>query len=92
MDARLCPSNLQESITAYVQGRPTGGFLRSVLENNLLGAVGQADSENSQYLSAIVAYVYDNVPATAWGSPGVVAKHLHECAKAREREREEARK
>jgi len=83
MDARLCPVNIQESVKAYVEGRPTGGFLRAVLENNLLEAVCRADIDNSVLLYAIVAFVNDEVADAMWGSPEAVAKHLHACAGAR---------
>ncbi len=77
---RGCPQNIQESIRAYVQGRPTGGFLRAVLENNLLDAVTRADHINSKCLPAILAFVYTNVPSPMWGSHEAVAEHLRVSA------------
>jgi hypothetical protein len=82
IDARICPPRIQESIRAYVQGRPTRSFLRAVLENDLLGAVMGADTENAIRLSAILAFIYNVVPANIWGSPKAVSDHLRACAEA----------
>lgn len=84
MDARICPFGVQESIRAYAEGRPTGSFLRAVLENDLFAAVGRADTENAMYLSAIVAFACGKIPADIWGSPEAVSAHLQACAEARE--------
>lgn len=82
-DKALCPINLQESIQAYILGRPTGDFLRAVLENDLKGAALRADEHNARHLADILAYVYHEVPAFAWGSPEEVDEHLRACAEAR---------
>jgi len=62
-----------ESLQAYVnEGRPTGGFLRAVLANDLFEAVGKADSQNILCLREIIGWVYWNVPREAWRSYGAV--------------------
>ena len=78
-----CPPVIQESIRAYVEGRPTGGFLRAVLENDLIGAVCQADHVNRERLPAIIAFVLAYVPPSMRRSPGAVAEHLRVCAESR---------
>jgi hypothetical protein len=76
-DETLCPSHLRESLNEYVlRGRETGGFLRFVLENNLQGAISNADHANLRLLPHIVAWVHDNVPSNTWGSPEKVRAHL----------------
>jgi hypothetical protein len=73
----LCPAHLRESLNAYVlQGRETGGFLRAVLENNLMEAIGRADHANLALLPHIVAYVYNNVPTNVYGSKEAVDRHI----------------
>lgn len=73
----LCPDHLRESLDRYANdGVPTGGFLRAVLENDLLAAIGSADEINSLALPHIVAYVYNEMPAGAWGSPENVDRYL----------------
>jgi hypothetical protein len=51
------------------QGRPVGHFLTAVLSNDLFRAIGYADDENLSAISAIVAYVYNELPSGCWGSP-----------------------
>jgi len=78
-----CPQNIRESIRAYVRGRPTGGFLEAVLQNDLMEAVLRADDTNRECLPAILAFVYNNVPSPMWGSPKAVDDHLLACREAR---------
>ncbi len=53
-----------------------GSFLTAVLENDLAGAFGKADSFNSANLKNIVGYVYNHVPVSAWGSREKVQDYL----------------
>lgn len=58
-----------ESLRAYMwTGRPTGGFLRAVLENDLKQTVMRADHENIHAIPAIVAIMYNELPAQAQGN------------------------
>jgi len=69
--------DIRESLDAYVQQRrPLGGFLQAVIENDLLGAVGRADSRNVMQLQAIAAYVYNDMPSVCHGSPALYAAWL----------------
>lgn len=62
-----------DSLDRYIDSRlPVGDFLRSVLENDLKGAVGRADSVNLYVIPAYVAYLYNRAPAECWGSPAAV--------------------
>jgi hypothetical protein len=64
------PVNLHEGLIAYFeQRRPTGDFLRCVLENDFAGAVTRADSESLGAVRALACWLMTNVPSSAWGSP-----------------------
>jgi hypothetical protein len=65
------PKSTLEAILTHVKLGTgyTGHFVTAVLENNLVSAVGHADSHNSKALPEIVRFLYNNVPAGCWGSP-----------------------
>jgi hypothetical protein len=64
------PERMEESLRAYLEDhRSVGGFLRAVIENDLLRAVTQADNENIANLPAFVGYLWDNAPLECWGTP-----------------------
>ena len=69
-----------ESIDRYVEhGIPCGGFLTSVLENDLMGAMSRADESSRQNLHAICQYVYNDIPGNVHGSRERVRVHIQEC-------------
>jgi len=75
------PSELSESLyaglTRYVEERlPTGSFLRAVLCNDLIGAIGRADSESVGDLQALVSFLFNEVRSDCYGSPEVVDRWL----------------
>jgi hypothetical protein len=60
----IIPQLTREGIMRYVEhGRQPGGFLTSVLCNDLFGAVGKADRENLAALPVIVRWFANNCPA-----------------------------
>jgi hypothetical protein len=64
------PPHTQQSLDLYAEKKlEPGGFLKAVLCNDLIGSVSRADSLNLENLPAIVAYVYNKLPAACWGSP-----------------------
>jgi hypothetical protein len=70
---RTLPEELREKLARYAEERKLpGSFLQAVLENNLAQAVMRSDDDNLAALPAVVAYVYNEIPMMAWGSPGVV--------------------
>ena len=74
----LVPQEIKDSLQRYVEDYvPTGGFLQSVLENDLTGAFARADARNFEVLGHIVGYVYNSVPATCHGSAKIVELWLH---------------
>lgn len=65
------------SFHRYVTQRvEPGGFLTSVLENNLAEAVGRADHENIRRIKEIVTYVYMQLPSNCWKSKEAVRDWL----------------
>lgn len=76
-DTSLVPEPLKESLEAYqTQGRPTGDFLRAVLENDLFQAVHRADPHNLRILPAIAAHVHETLPTDCYGTKDKVADWL----------------
>jgi hypothetical protein len=68
------PSHTLSGIERYIHERiEPGGFLRAVLENDLVQALGRADAANREALFDIVEYLYNHAPAKCWGSPERVA-------------------
>ena len=58
------------------QGVPPSDFIYAVLTNNLSEAFARADEDNLKDLRDIVQYVYNYMPAKAWGTPEKVAAWL----------------
>jgi hypothetical protein len=56
--------------------RPTGSFLRAILENDLREACVRADVVNRYELATIVLWLHHYVTSTAWGSPEKVTAWL----------------
>lgn len=54
------------------QAVPTGGFLKSVLENDLFGAMGKADLHNRKTLFEICRYIHNELPSSCFGSKEIV--------------------
>ncbi len=60
---------LVEALLRYAyHGIPPGGFLRAVLHNDLLNAVGRADDHSLRVLRTIVMFCYLELPHQCWGS------------------------
>jgi hypothetical protein len=76
IDYTSIPRQVMEALRRHgdpAQRGPTGDFVTAVLENDLHNAVGRADHKSLAALSSIVAWVYNEMPAPAWGSPEKVA-------------------
>jgi len=77
MDPSLIPMSTLESLRRYKNNHiETGGFLRAVLSNDLREAIGRADHRNLPALPVIVAWLYNEMPMGAWGSPSNVTEWL----------------
>lgn len=82
----MISEEVKSSIDRYVQqGVETGGFLRAVLENNLMEALGRADIHNRYNLFDICGYLYNDVPGECHGSPEKVTAWLKKKAEEREK-------
>lgn len=70
--------DMAEPLMAYRDHhRPTGDFLRAVLENDLLTACAHADHINRTRLYRVVQFVYSQLPSPCYGSPEKVNAWLH---------------
>lgn len=70
----LIPEQVLLSLRAYADHHlETGGFLRSVLANDLMESVGRADHDSLVALPSICSYVYNEIPGACHGSPEKVA-------------------
>src|SRR6266702_2435822 len=70
-------AHIVPSIDRYVNNRiPAGGFLQAVLSNDLKEACARADNQNRYLLFEIVGYLYNEIPASCWGSPERVENWL----------------
>lgn len=82
----LCPPGIVESLLLYQNhGIPTGDFLRAVIENKLLEAVGRADDQNLRALPHICAWVYNRLRAPH-GSEAAYNEHLEAMRAKKERQ------
>lgn len=85
------PDRMAEGLKAYIEiGRPTGGFLRAVLTNDLAEACVRADDENLANIPAYIAYLWNEAPAVCWGSKEKVDAWLKKFQMEREALKEEA--
>jgi hypothetical protein len=66
MESRL---DLIDALQLYVsKGILPNSFLRFVLSNDLVKAVGTADEEARLNMYEIISYIYNELPAFVWGS------------------------
>jgi hypothetical protein len=68
-DYSLIPEHTRAALRRWVFcGIPPGGFLTAMLTNDLMGAIGSADSENIRAIPQIAMFIYNRLPALAQGS------------------------
>lgn len=66
-----------ETIKHYVEdGWQPGGFLTAVLANDLMNALGKADSYNRASIFEISCVVYNDIPSNCHGSYEIVNKWI----------------
>ena len=71
------PDGIRDAIDNYVEHRwHPGGFTTAVLENDLRGAIGRADTFSMDALKDIVMYCHWEIPGDCWGSPEAVRAWL----------------
>lgn len=70
---RGVPDYMIGGLVRYVlHGVPPGSFLTAVMENDLTGAYGRADEQNTAAMRAWVMLTYNDLPAGCHGSPEAV--------------------
>jgi len=71
------PHHVIDGLSLYVLlGIQPGHFLTAVLENDLRESFARADEECRRGLFALVCFLYNGIPARAWGSPERVEQWL----------------
>lgn len=76
------PRRIREGLDRYAcYGVPTGDFLRAVLSNNLMEAVGRADDDSLAAIQSICQYVHNALPGVCHGSPEKVKAHVEKARK-----------
>jgi len=77
-------ADIKESLIMYSnEGLRPGGFLESVLANDLFGALGKADSYNRATIFQITSYIYNFLPSNCWGSYEIVNEWVDKITKER---------
>ena len=68
------PEHMRDGMRLYIErGIAPGSFLRAVLSNDLMGAMGRADDVNLKALPAYGRFLYNEAPSLCFGSPEKVA-------------------
>lgn len=68
-DRDQIPSDVMLAIERYVVDKiHPGSCVEAILRNDLREAFMRADAETTAAMPAIVAFLYNHVPAQAWGS------------------------
>lgn len=65
----MLPEHMQEGMKLWVErGIDPGSFMMAVLCNDLMGALGKADSINIERLKDYGMFLYNEVPTGCFGS------------------------
>ena len=84
IDYNTIRQDIREKLDNYAQhGTPTGDFLRAVLSNDLMEAVGRADDYNITTVHSICGYVYNELPSRCHGSPEIYRSWIERHEEAR---------
>lgn len=79
---RGLPLYMADGLWMYLtQGVPPGSFLSAVLAADFWQMLSTADSNNARVFHEWGVFLYNDIPALAWGSPGIVATWLERFAK-----------
>lgn len=68
------PAIMRGMLEHMEHGAPQGGYLTSVLENNLVEATGRADVPSLAALHDTAAWLWNHAPSECWGSPAKVGQ------------------
>jgi hypothetical protein len=72
--SHVSPVMIETLVRHVVHGTPTGSFLQSVLENNLVESFGRADEQNLAAMRYWAITIGLDMPAGSWGSRENVAQ------------------
>ena len=73
------PEHTREALENYFfHGFEPGGFVTSVLSNNLMGATNRCDHINREHIVSIAQWVLHNAPNQSWGSEQIVHDWIHD--------------
>jgi len=79
------PEFWRDELLNYARyGVPTGSFLQAVLSNELAETFNRADVESRRALPQIVAFVYNVLPYSCWGSRAIYQFWLTKGQEARQ--------
>ena len=68
-DYTKIPITIIESLAQFADHHiAPGGFLSSVLSNNLIDAFARADDNNKSILLELITYCHWEIPSQCWGS------------------------
>ncbi len=71
----LIPVHCQQALKDWILvAYSPGSFVTAVLENDLMQACGRADHINRHCLFDYVSFLYNDAPASSWGSSDKVKK------------------
>jgi len=91
-DMRI-PDYMQEGFEGYLlYGWEPGGFLYSVITNDLMGAFAKADSLNSQIVRNYVSFLFNIAPSASCGSEANYNDWVEYVRSITDEEREEIAK
>ena len=65
---RASDQMMRELNTYIKDGVPPCSFLQSVISNDLIGAVNNADDYNMSVIPAYVAYLFNKAPMQCWAT------------------------
>lgn len=83
--------DMVDALERYVkEGVPVSDFLRNVICNDFVHAMGHADDGNLRNIQAYGAYLYNQMPHSAWGSEKAYKAWIKIHAERRAAERREA--
>lgn len=69
IDYSELPEHMRKSMEGYIEyGHEIGGFMFSILTNDLRGAVKRADIHNRFVLLAWIDFCLGELPSNSWGS------------------------
>lgn len=69
IDYSTLPSHMREGMELWIEhGIDGGDFMTAVLCNDLMGAVGRADSMNINRLKDYALFLYNEAPPECYGS------------------------